>query len=296
MVEIKSPPCEWKQITHFPLNTILDTFEIPNWQRVLSEVHKGTICKAILTNDFYDNAIQVYKIQNGKQKYGVCNGQHRLMALWHLNQEFGVKEYEIVLQIFDNNPARDVFVRFNLGKSMALGDITKAIDDGTIHFFNHLRDNYNHKATKTGTSFTNLLHAIKFAKDKTPRPLNRTTVRHFLDGITKSDMIYIKKFTRCINEVSEYVPQSFTYRSPIFRSLFRVGYDNAQLTDEKLKTIIKAVIDSPKSKQLIKLPNGNEVISFMYQYITNVLCDKIGIPVNKPEAIAYTTRPGDKSG
>ena len=296
MVEIKSPPCEWKNITHFPLDTILDTFEIPNWQRVLSEVHKGTICKAILTNDFYDNAIQVYKIPNGKQKYGVCNGQHRLMALWHLNQEFGVKEYQIVLQIFDSNPARDVFVRFNLGKGMSLGDITKAIDDGTIHFFNHLRDNYNHKATKTGTSFTNLLHAVKFAKDKTPRPLQKSTVRHFIMGISTSDMTYIKKFTRCMNEVSEYVPQSFTYRAPIFRALFRVGYDNEHLTDKKFKEIIKAVIESPKAKQLIKLPNGTEIISFVYQYITNTLCDRIGIPVNKPEVIAYTTRPGDKSG
>jgi len=295
-MEIKSPPCQWKQITHFDLSTILETFEIPDWQRVLSEVHKGTICKAILTNNFYDNAIQVYEIKNGKQRYGVCNGQHRLMALWHLNQEFGVREYEIVLQIFDSAYARQIFYRFNLGKNLSLGDITKDLDDGSIKFFNHLRDNYSHKSSKSGTSFANLLHAIKFAKDKTPRPLNRTTIEHFLDGITNSDMIYIKKFTRCINEVSEYVPQSFTYRSPIFRSLFRVGYDNAQLTDEKLKTIIKAVIDSPKSKQLIKLPNGNEIISFMYQYITNVLCDKIGIPVNKPESITYTTRPGDKSG
>ena len=295
MVEIKSPPCSWKQITHFPLNTILDTFEIPNWQRVLNTVHTGRISKSILTNSFYDNAIQVYKIKNGRQQYGVCNGQHRLMALYHINQEFGVKEYELVLQIFESNP-RDVFIGFNLNKSVMLGETTKVIDDGTIQFFNHLRDNYNHKSTKTGTSFTNLLHALKFAKDKTPRPLHKTTVKHFLAGITQSDMVYVKKFTRCINEVSEYVPQSFTYRSPIFRALFRVGYDNEHLTDKKFKEIIKAVIESPKAKQLIKLPNGTEIISFVYQYITNKLCDRIGIPVNKPEVIAYTTRPGDKNG
>ena len=295
-MEIKSPPCDWVHITHFKLDTILDTFEIPDWQRILSDVHKGGICKAILNNCFYDNAIQVYKIQNGKQKYGVCNGQHRLMALWHLNQEFGVKEYEIVLQIFNEKIPREVFVGFNLGKGMSLGDITKAIDDGTIKFFNHLRDNYGHKATKTGTSFSNLLNAIRFAKDKTPIPLDKRTLRHFLTGITNSDMIYVKKFTRCINEVSEYVPQSFTYRAPIFRAIFRVGYDNDHLTDAKLKTIIKAVIDAPKAKQIILLPNSNEIISFMYQYITNILCDKIGIPVNKPESIAYTTKPGEKNG
>ena len=295
-MEIRSPPCSWEKHTHFPLATILDTFKIPEWQRVLSEVHKGTICKAIMTNNFYDNAIQVYEIKNGKQKYGVCNGQHRLMALWHLNQEFGVKEYEIVLQIFDSEHARQIFYRFNLGKNLRMHDITKDLDDGTIKLFNHLRDDYNHKPTKTCTSFTNLLHAIKFAKDKTPRPLDRTTIEHFLLGITNPDLIYIKKFTRCINQVSEYVPHSFTYRSPIFRSLFRVGYDNPQLSDQKLKTIIRHTIDSPKSKQLVKSSLGNEVISFMYQFITNVLCDKIGIPVNKPESITYTTRPGDNNG
>ena len=107
--------------------------------------------------------------------------------------------------------------------------------------------------------------------------------------------LFRTQFLDCIKEVSEFVPNSFTYRAPVFRALYRVGFENT-LTDQQLKTIIKAVIDSPKSKQLIKLPNGNEVISFMYQYITNVLCDKIGIPVNKPESITYTTRPGDKSG
>ena len=294
-MEIKSPPCEWVNHSHFKLETILDVFLIPEWQRVLSDVHKTGIVRAIATNTFYDNAIQVYRLKNAKQKYGVCNGQHRLMALHHMSQQFGLKEYEIVLQIFDNDPKREIFVGFNLGKGMQLGDITKAIDDGSIPFFNHLRGNYAHKTTKTGTSFTNLLHAIKFAKDKTPRPLQKTIVRHFISGISKSDMIYIRKFTRCINAVSEYVPQSFAYRASIFRPLFRVGFDNEHLTDEKLKTIIKAVLDSPKAKQLVKGNKGTDVVSYIYQYITNVLCDKIGIAVNKPEVIGYATKPGDKN-
>ena len=137
-MEIKSPPCEWKHITHFPLDTILDTFAIPDWQRVLNEVHRSGICKAILSNNFYDNAIQVYINKNGKQRYGVCNGQHRLMALWHLNQEFGVKEYALVLQIFNFEYARQIFFRFNLGKNLHMNDITKDLDDGTIKFFNHI--------------------------------------------------------------------------------------------------------------------------------------------------------------
>jgi len=292
-MEIRSPPCSWEKHTHFPLNTILDTFKIPEWQRVLSEVHKGTICKAIMTNNFYDNAIQVYEIKNGKQKYGVCNGQHRLMALWHLNQEFGVKEYEIVLQIFDSEHARQIFYRFNLGKNLRMHDITKDLDDGTIKLFNHLRDDYDHKPTKTCTSFTNLLHAIKFAKDKTPRPLHKATVRHFIMGISSSDMTYVKKFTRCIKEVSEFVPNSFTYRAPVFRALYRVGFENS-LTDEQLKTIIQATLDSRKPKELVKMNKGNEVISYVYQFITNILGDRIGIPVIKPEAIMYVTKPGEK--
>jgi hypothetical protein len=291
-MEVKSPPCEWKHITHFPLDTILDTFAIPDWQRVLNEVHRGGICKAILSNNFYDNAIQVYINKNGKQRYGVCNGQHRLMALWHLNQEFGVKEYALVLQIFNFEYARQIFFRFNLGKNLHMNDITKDLDDGTIKFFNHMRDDYDHKPSRKGTSFTNLLSALSFAKLKTPRPLQKPTIEHFLSGITNSELIYCKKFTRCMNLVSEYVPQSFAYRSPIFRSLFRVGYDN-DLSDDKLTTIIKAVLDSPRPKTLVKTNKGNDVIAHMYQWITNVLCDKIGIQVNKPESITYIRKPGE---
>ena len=39
---------------------------------------------------------------------------------------------------------------------------------------------------------------------------------------------------------------------------------------------------------------GNEVIAYVYQFITNILCDRIGIPVIKPESITYVTKPGDK--
>jgi len=293
MTDVKSPPCSWKQISHFELSTILDTFEIPNWQRVLSEVHRTTICKAILNNDFYDNSIQVYEISNGKQRYGVCDGHHRLMALYHLHQEFGIQQYELVLQIFDKEYARQIFFRNNLGKNISMNDITKDLDDGTIKFFNHMRGDYEHKPTKTATSFTNLLSAIKFAKDKTPRPLQRPVIEHHIHGITNSDLTYCKKFTRCIKEVSEFVPNSVTYRAPVFRALYRVGFENS-LTDEQLKTIIQSTLDSRKPKELVKMNKGNEVISYVYQFITNVLCDRIGIPVIKPEAIMYVTKPGEK--
>jgi hypothetical protein len=293
MTDVKSPPCEWKHITHFELSTILDTFEIPDWQRVLSEVHRTTICKAILSNDFYDNAIQVYEIRNGVQKYGVCDGHHRLMALYHLHREFGIKHYALVLQIFEEEYARQIFFRNNLGKNISMNDITKDLDDGTIRFFNHMRGHYEHKPTKTATTFTNLLSAIKFAKDKTPRPLQRPVIEHHIAGITSSDLTYCNKFTRCIKQVSEFVPHSFTYRAPVFRALYRVGFEN-DLTDEKLKAIIQATIDSRKPKELVKMNKGNEVIAYVYQFITNILCDRIGIPVIKPESITYVTKPGDK--
>jgi len=293
MTDVKSPPCEWKHITHFELSTILDTFEIPNWQRILSEVHRTNICKAILNNDFYDNAIQVYEINNGVQKYGVCDGHHRLMALYHLHREFGIKHYALVLQIFEEEYARQIFFRNNLGKQVSMNDITKDLDDGTIRFFNHMRADYSHKPTKTTTTFTNLLSAIKFAKDKTPRPLQRPVIEHHIAGITSSDLSYCNKFTRCIKQVSEFVPHSFTYRAPVFRALYRVGFEN-DLTDEKLKAIIQATIDSRKPKELVKMNKGNEVIAYVYQFITNILCDRIGIPVIKPESITYVTKPGDK--
>ena len=288
-MEIKSPKCEFKRDSHFQLDKILDTFLIPDWQRVLAEVHKSQIVNAIMSNDFYDNVIQVYDLKNGKQKYGVANGQHRLMALHLINQQFGLKEYELILQIFPFDMARKVFFRYNLGKKVTLSNITKVLDDGTIKFFNEFRGDYEHKTTGKCTSFHNLLHALKYAKDNTPRPLPIHTIEHFIQGITKPDCTYIRKFTRCMTAVSPFVANSFTYRSPVFRALFRVGWDN-DLTDNDFERIIQATIDSTQAKDLVKEHHGNECISYMYQYITNVLCDKIKIPLNKPESIEYVRR------
>jgi len=288
-MEIKSPKCEFKRDSHFQLDTIRDTFLIPDWQRILIETHKTGIVNAIMNNQFFDNVIQVYDLKNGKQKYGVANGQHRLMALHLINQQFGLKEYELILQIFPFEMARQVFVRYNLGKKVSISDLTKVFDDGTITFFNQFRGSYEHKTTGKCTSFHNLLHAIKFSKTNSPIPLKPTGLEHFIQGITKTDCIYIKKFTRCINKVSPFVPNSFTYRSTIFRALFRIGWDN-DLTDNDFEKIIQATIDSTQAKDLVKENHGNECISYIYQYVTNELCDKIKIPVNKPEAIEYIRR------
>jgi len=289
-MEIRSPKCEFKRDSHFPLDTILDTFEIPDFQRVLAETHKTQIVNAIMNNDFYDNIIQVYDLKNGKRKYGVANGQHRLMALHLINQQFGLKEYELILQIFPFDMARQVFFRYNLGKKVTLSNITKALDDGTVKLFNEFRGDYEHKSSKKCTSFHNLIHAIRYAKTNSPRPLPVYQIEHFLQGISKSDIVYIRKFTRCVTTVSPFVANSFTYRMPVFRALFRVGWDN-DLTDKNFEKIIQSTLDSTQAKDIVK-DEGNKIecISYIYQYITNVLCDKINIPVNKPESIEYVRR------
>ena len=291
---IQAPPCQWRHIESFKLSTTLDKFLIPEWQRILNDVHKGTIVSAILNNQMFNNVITVYRLDKTKvktgQDYGVCDGQHRLMALYHIHKEFNLSHYELVLQIFNDDMGRSLFYRNNLGKPLNFGDLAQTFDDGHVRFFNHLRGDYSiRKATKKQPPISNVLHGLKFARDKTPIPIPRTAIEQFLKSITKEEITYCKKFTRCILSVSPYVALSIAYRTPVFQGMFRAGYEN-DWTDETLKKVISETIKSAKTMELVNLTRGNFGKSYIYQYITNDLCYKIKVKCNKSEPITYVTK------
>ena len=294
MALIQAPPCKWVHIEEFKLSTTLDKFLIPEWQRILNEVHRGTIVSAILNNQMYNNVITVYRLDKTKvktgQDYGVCDGQHRLMALYHIHKEYNLSHYELVLQIFNEDISRSLFYRNNLGKALTFGDLAQTFDDGHIRFFNHLRGDYNiRKATKDKPAIANLLHGLKFARSKSPIPIPRTSIESFLKSITKEEITYCKKFTRCLFSLFPYVAESVPYRTPVFQGMFRSGYEN-DWTDETLKKVIGSTIDSPKTMELVNLTRGHNGKSYIYQYITNELCYNIKVKCNKSEPITYVTK------
>ena len=286
---IKTPMCSWDRHKSFKLATIPEVFVIPDFQRVLTEAHKSGIADAILNNNFYDNSIQVGKLPNGK--YEVYNGQHRLAALYHVSQEFGLVEYEIILQIFDKEYGRKIFYRLNLGKQVTLQNLTKTFDDGNNVFFNHLRDVCSHKQTKKTTTFSNLLSALRFAKTGSPRALPKQNIEHFMAGITKSDKTFCVRFMKAMGIAAPYVPQSEAYRAPIFRGTFRAGYEN-DWNEETLKKVIREVQGDQCMKDIIGLGGAIVVTGYAYQYITSTLCPRIHVAAEQIEAPEYTTRGG----
>jgi len=243
MKQISSQKTEIKVLMDFELCKIKETFHIPEFERRLGSMHVRKIVEAIKNNRFYDNVIRVTKIN--ESKYEVLDGQHRLSALWCVHKEQGLKKYDLVIQIFNSEFARTVFRRLNMGKPLNLEDHTKALDDGTKLFFNKLHHLLNHKQQPNRTTFTNILHAIKYAKTGSPVTVKPYRLEKFIETINKEDIEFCKRFLQAMYNSSPTVPHSTHFKSAVFRNAYRLGYENNLETNE-ISKLVDAMIKNPK--------------------------------------------------
>lgn len=285
---ITPPPCEWKTARNFDLSKIHEKFVIPDFQRELSSKHAGRTLEAIIQNDFFDNVIQCGKLQDGT--YEVYNGQHRLAALWRAHTEFGLDRYDIVLQLFPVELGRRVFYRNNLGKVLTQQDRTKTFDDKKHTFFNKLREFLGHNITQDKTSYANMMNALKFAKDQTPRPVPAHKIEQFLREITKSDTSSCKEYLTALKEVAPHVPHADLFRTSIFRALFRIGYEN-HFDRNKWIILIDAAYKSHGLKKFWKQgPTTQTNTVHTYQFVVEEIAPAVKLGVKRFEAPTYTKK------
>lgn len=276
---IKSPPCEWRQVKNFDLSQIKKKFSIPTFQRDLASRHAGRCLESILANDFYDNVIQVGKLGDGK--YEVYNGQHRLAALWRGYTEYGLKQYDLVLQIFPKDIGRRVFYRTNLGKQLTMNNRTKTFDDGTFPFFNKLREFLGHAVSPEKTSYANMMNALSFAKTGTVKPVQAHKLEQFIKQITKTDITKCTTFLSAMHQTNPHVPRTDLHRAPVFRALFKVGYEN-DFSGEQYKRLISTAMKDPHIQKFWKGAGvSRENIKLSYEYMVNEVAVKASLRVKE---------------
>jgi len=216
------PKMKRKEITKFPLKDLEKTFAYADFERKISPRHVNMIAEAMVQGKFYDNVLTVIK---EKGKYKVINGQHRIEALKKLRDKFRCKSYDLILMIAPPEEARDIYRRNNLGKKLNLLNHLKAIDAGNVKLFNRLRDWYSFNGSSHKGRYDSIFNALYYTKLETMRAVHVRDIEKFLKKITDEDITKAREFTIAMLKISDDA-HSIIYKAPMFRTLFKVGYES----------------------------------------------------------------------
>jgi len=177
----------------------------------------------MVNGEFYDNTLQVTKKISGQ--FDVIDGQHRIESLGLLRDEHGVTHYDLVLHIYPESLARKIYRKINLGRSLTLGNHLRALDNGKNSFFVRLRHRYVHYNKGKVPKFEQILNALHYAKNGSPRAVNAILLDRMFRSITPDDIGIIIIFSKAIHHVEPKINTKL-YKFGIYRNLFRVGYEN----------------------------------------------------------------------
>lgn len=271
--EIVSPQVQWRQINQFNLAKISAFFHVADFERKTSNIHINRIVNAILENKFFDNIIRV--IKNAEGGFEVIDGQHRLAALWICHTEHGLKTYDLVLQIFNDERARTVYRKINMGKPLSAHDHTRALDDGSIKFFNESRKYLSHKRTDKKGSFVEMLSALNYAKTNVPLPASPQRLESILANITDFDIRKINQMCEALYLASPVLKDSMYYKPIIARNIFRIIYEYDLDIIDAVSILNKAVTNSQIKWRLDK--NAQKYIAESYNILIKEVVPSAGI-------------------
>jgi hypothetical protein len=225
----------------FDLSKISIFFHVADFERKTSNIHINRIVNAILENKFFDNIVRV--IKNPKGGFEVIDGQHRLAALWICHTEHALKHYDLVLQIFKDEKARTVYRKINMGKPLLAHDHTRALDDGSIPFFNECRKYLSHKRTDKKGSFVEMLSAIYYAKNNVPLPASAQRLESILAQISDYDIKKVNQMCESLYLESPLIRDSMYFRPIIARNVFKIMYEYDLDIIDTCSILNKAVVN-----------------------------------------------------
>ena len=225
MKQILSPTYIWKSLKNFPLRKLEQIFLIAEFERPLRERHVNKIVEAMAANEFFNNILSVVQKRN---RFEVIDGQHRIAALKELRDNYGVTNYDLVIMIFPEKFARKIYRRINLGKPLKMQDHLRALDNNNHSFFTELRSHFVHYNDGVLPKFSMILSALSYAKNGSPRAVRPLLLDRMFKSITINDLKVIKSFSIAMNKVEPHVPKrhQILYSHPVYRNIFRVGYEN----------------------------------------------------------------------
>ena len=247
--KIYPPNCTWVTLTNFDLSKIPKMFVPAIFQRKHSIAHVNRIVQSIINNTFYDNTIRCVRLS--KEKYEVIDGQHRLKALWILHKQYGIQHYNLVMQYFKSDEAREVFRKINSGKKLTTMDYLKTLDDGKYSFFDELRDFATHKQSKIFVSYLKLLNAVYYLRNKNPKTIPPHLLEETIESLQADELAHIYRIAKTIYEVHHKMQNNRLFITSLVSPLFAIGYTN-NYSQKDYSYHLKKMITSEKIAQLLR--------------------------------------------
>lgn len=271
------PEAEIVQLTNFDLSKIEETFQYASFERRISTHKVHRIAHAIMENKFTDNVLRLVESQ-GSVKYDVIDGQHRIEGLRYARDNYNLAEYDLILFTYLGGNQREIYRRLNLGKPLNLSDHLKALDTGSVKFFNSLREYCDHY-TRGGTfRFATIINCLHYSKSTSIRSVRPLSIDDFIRSITIRDIGIIRKFIPILQQIATN-PESPFYRYTIMRNFFRIFYENNMTEDEMIK-LGNAIKKSVKIQELAE-KRDTFAMRGIYHYIIDIAAPKVGLKLEK---------------
>lgn len=260
------------ELDNFDLSKISDTFGYATFERKVTMASVNKILEAIISGKMHNHTILGTQIEEGK--YSIFDGQHRLEALKLAYKDYGVMNFNLVLHVFDKKLEREAYVNSNSGKALSLRDFTKAIDDGTIPYFNESRGLLNHYATKTNFSFGDVLMALMYVrKGNLQNTISyRAHVKEIFLSITTEESTAIRNALEAVMASGVTLRSTHLSKASLFRNMVRLAYEYPELVadymgigiklekNEKVRGILLNMSGSLKAIGLIWVVLNSEIL------------------------------------
>jgi hypothetical protein len=261
--EVAPPQIRWIQLDNYDLSGLERDFGIAEFERKISNSHVRKVLSSVLGNEFYDPVIKVIDLgEVGKCRFGVLDAQHRLVALKIARDTYGVKRYNLMLAVFEPEEARKIYENVNLGKPLTAKDYSKAWDNGSIPFFNELRDSLSHYPAKNKMTFIDLLYALFYSKHEAYYTRLHDAEME-LSEVKPEEIERTKIFLRTSEDVwtSRRIGNPM-YRPVVFRNMLRV-YLESNMSPKKLAAAMDTV---QRDKEIIDMSRGRHKRDFRQVY------------------------------
>jgi len=264
-------------LKNFELARIEETFQYASFERKISTHKTHKIAHAIMENKFTDNVFRLVE-SNSPVKYDVIDGQHRIEGLRYARDNYNLAEYDLVLFVYLGGNQREIYRRLNLGKPLNLSDHLKALDTGTVKFFNSLREYCDHYNTGGKFRFSTIINCLHYSKSTSIRPVRPLSIDDFIRSITMRDISIVRKFIPILQQIATN-PDSPFYRYTIMRNFFRIYFEN-NISENELKKLGNIIKKSAKIQELAE-KRDTFAMRGIYHYLIDIAAPKVGLRLEK---------------
>ncbi len=234
-IKVVPPKTEYVEMKHFPLKDLKTAFVIPSFERKVDKKHLRKMVDAILTNEFYDNVFKGRRLPN--KKIEVIDSQHRIQSFIIAHEQYNVQHYDFHLILYDTQNPRLVYRKLNMGKKLVAADITLALDNGGVKFFNDLREFCFHYRNDGKTGFVDVLFAWHWATVKTLGRMD--VIEEILKSIDDNSIKTLKIFMSAMSATAGPLTNNPLYKMPFFRNILRIGFEKNYQRDQYVTLIRK---------------------------------------------------------